>query len=1467
MQQYRFNTPLFIGLVIGTLVCSVSIYGLWRFQIGRKSGWLLSEAEKAREADEFREATRYYQQFLTIHSGDPDTRIKYANAVADLSEQDDVTMQELDTAWRLLESTLRNREISEMPEAKQLRRRLVEFYGRDNVGRYQDALEHLSYLLEADPNDADLQAMRATFLARSGSVDEAVRYSYKLVGNDPDTDEFDVKTATAPHHVEVYKNLAFLLRGQQDKPELAARVMDQLVEVNPDSAEAHLARAGYHLALDSPDEARADAENAYRLKPEDADVLLFMAELASRDEQYDQAAEYLATGKKLHPSDVRFYTAAASLWMKQENYEKAVAEIEEGIKAIKGNNVLQLMGFKVELQIPQKELAGARQTIEDMQKIPNIRPELIDYYDARVMLAEGKWLQAAKALNMLRPKLAGFGAGRTMEIDYNLGLCYEKLGRPDLAIEAYELVLKQDPKNAPAKAGVERSMAQRGLERTDGKEDPWGEAYAIEMKKPKAERDWAALDRMLQEKAKEEKWDETTMKIRRAQLATMRDDFDGARKLLNEADELSPKNLLIDRMLVQLARLDPKIGPAKALELWQKVVDEFGDQPSLRLDKADILIALSAEEPNKEELKAELAGLFAGIDSWSDLQKVELWGGMAGRYLNLGLMDEARQYLGLAAEKQPHELPLRLSLFALALDANDDAGMKDAQDKILEIVGDPNDSAWLYTEARRKLSLVRRGQLSTESIGEIRVLVNRALEQRPNWHELHVLNAELELQAGNLAKALEYFDRAEELGRPYPAAIAQHIKLLALAGRFKQAGDLLERLAEPVRHGLLGQLYPEILFRTNRVEEALQQARAAIEANPTNPQSHYWYSQLLARSAQVPTVKEPRRKEVMGQAIQEMRKTVELQPEFPEAWYALISYHGLQKDLDQAQAALREAQLVLSGDNLQGFLAKSYESLGRWFDAETMYRAVYEAAPDDLARAQQLAAFYLGNAYQRPDRQLKATPPINQILRAGGEKKIPANDPNLFWARRMGARMLAETRDYQNLLKAEKLLASNSQDGALTIEDKLAMADILASRPEPLSRKKAIALLEEVAKVQPLNETAEVALGELYFLVGGGEDWRKYASQMEKAIARFPNSLAARASYVKNLLNRADKSSLENATKHVSKMRQLAPKHIATFELTVRLADKLGKQSAARAELLKAVPDLSQVKQLTEQDAQMLGLLANLLVELNDLDNAERIYREVAARDPSKIPALATFLGMHRSVDQCFERLNEVYSPERIPALLQVALVVVRRQRDEVGDKFDEQMQRWLDTGLRENPDSINLLIDQADLYDIQKRYDDAAAIYRKLLDRSDLTGVRRAIVLNNLSFLVSLAGSAAANDVDPMKLVQEAAQILGPNSDILDTRAIVHIARKEYKQAINDLELSVTDNPTASKYFHKAQAHLMARENRAAVEAWEKAEALGLDRDALNLMELGLYEQLKTKIDQIRGAPVAVDDGLRRAG
>ena len=142
----------------------------------------------------------------------------------------------------------------------------------------------------------------------------------------------------------------------------------------------------------------------------------------------------------------------------------------------------------------------------------------------------------------------------------------------------------------------------------------------------------------------------------------------------------------------------------------------------------------------------------------------------------------------------------------------------------------------------------------------------------------------------------------------------------------------------------------------------------------------------------------------------------------------------------------------------------------------------------------------------------------------------------------------------------------------------------------------------------------------------------------------------------------------------------------------------------------------------------------------------------------------------------------------------------------------------------------------------------------------------------------MALANKSAPADVDTMKLVSEAVDILGPSSDILDTRAVVFISRGdsesdpgkaqgEDKKAIADLDLAVTDGPTPSKYYHLALAHLKAKESRAAVEAWEKAEGMGLSRESLNRMEFDQYDQVKAEIDKLRGRSVTKSEPLRKAG
>ena len=365
-----------------------------------------------------KEATEFDGQYLSIHPEDKEARIAMANAFIDLTEQDDATREDLGTALRVLETMLRDEKVVALPEAKALRRRLIGLYGRDGINNFTPALDHINLLLESDPQNAELQALRATYLARSGNVEEASKYAKQLIGYDPKTDKFDTKKAALPNDPQVYATLATIVRTKENKADLAERIMDRTVDVNPKSADAYVQRGQLRAAWGNPDGARADAEQAYKLKPENIDVLLFMSDVAAENKEYDKAHEYIDQSQETSSRRCAVVSTSALLEVRQQvatkgdskqHYDKAMSEIEEGMKKVSGAKEMQMLFFKAELQLPANDVKGTKETVEKLKKLKNLRPEVIDYFEARILLAEGKWFQASEALNKLRSKIGDFG--------------------------------------------------------------------------------------------------------------------------------------------------------------------------------------------------------------------------------------------------------------------------------------------------------------------------------------------------------------------------------------------------------------------------------------------------------------------------------------------------------------------------------------------------------------------------------------------------------------------------------------------------------------------------------------------------------------------------------------------------------------------------------------------------------------------------------------------------------------------------------------------------------------------------------------------------------------------------------------------------------------------------------------------------------------------------------------------------
>ena len=647
--------------------------------------------------------------------------MKLANLWVDVTEQPEVLPESWGRAINYLEDVVRN-----MPEEKAVQKRLVDLYGR--MGLSQQALDHLGRMVQKYPDDPELQVQQMEFLLRMKKFDGpdgAMALCRTLIGYDEKTDKFDAKKAVDPHSISAYSNYAAMLRSIDNKPELAEQVLTQMIKENPDSAQAYLARGQYFVGINEPGRGQRDIEKAYQLAPDDADVLLAMAQRAEVDKKNDRAKQYLEQGKKSHPKDGRFYQSLSGLAMLDKKYEDALAIVDSGIKAVPSDEALGLLYAKSELQFQANDIEGVRKTADVMRK-SGFRPGFVEWVDARILLAEEKWFDASKALYELQPKMADYGPAVTDQIAVQLGLAYEKSGRLDLAADTYDVVLQHNPANDPAKAGKQRVRAMKGQPAEDSATSDLDEQVAKILQQPKGERDWNKIDPQLKKLAEERKLEGAALDLFWAKLMLLREDYPQARKYLVAGRDKDPKNLEIQRTAVLLLRADPSQGPDKALRLLDQVQEKFGDSPELRLDRVDCLIALNEKNRNNDELKEKLAKLNEAPADWTEEQKVGLWNGMAGRYLALNQRDEAQANLERVATQRPTALVPRMTLFSLALESNDDVGMRTAQDKILTLVGSKEDSNWLYTEARRMLSLYRRGELGKESLPEIRQLADKA---------------------------------------------------------------------------------------------------------------------------------------------------------------------------------------------------------------------------------------------------------------------------------------------------------------------------------------------------------------------------------------------------------------------------------------------------------------------------------------------------------------------------------------------------------------------------------------------------------------------------------------------------------------------------------------------------------------------------------------------------------------------
>ena len=630
---------------------------------------------------------------------------------------------------------------------------------------------------------------------------------------------------------------------------------------------------------------------------------------------------------------------------------------------------------------------------------------------------------------------------------------------------------------------------------------------------------------------------------------------------------------------------------------------------------------------------------------------------------------------------------------------------------------------------------------------------------------------------------------------------------------------------------------------TSRAEEI---ARKAVAANPGDLQERLLLVRVLLASGR------PADAEV------ELRQAVDYAKSDPDRWIALVMFMAITKQPEKAEKAVSEAQQNLPKSQAALALARCCELVGqaygltnreddaqKWF-GETVkwYQQAQATHPEDGTVVRRLTEFYL-----RTRQIAEVQSHLAAILKRGPTGQ---SSDNYAWARRTLALTYASGQTDQ-LRKALVLFEPNGQAAppgregkALDDpEDLRVLARVLDAQRTRLSMARAIEILESLIDKSLANNEDRFLLARLYDKSG---DWSKAREQYRELNLRTKNSrdletLNRRPFYLAQfadalLRNRHDVEDLTEVQGLIDDLKQLQPESLPGLALQVELyrAQNQADEAAKLIEKHAARPNLTPAA---------LKTLASLAEKQQDFKLAEAVYQRLA-----KLPTatrggieLAEFYGRRLKIKEGLNVCEGLWADTSEPEILASACVEVLFQSEHPDPVDLDRVSGWLEQALAKNPQpharaTPFLLIGLGNIRERQGRYEDAKVFYERAIKEGDRGGTSR----NNLAWLMALKDKDGKS---ALKYINQAIELNGPRADYLDTRGIVYLSAGDVQLAIDDLKKAVELDPSASRYFHLAQAYYEIKDKEKSKENFEIAKTKGLTRRELHPLEQPDYDKL----------------------
>jgi tetratricopeptide (TPR) repeat protein len=1383
-MNLRLNARFCCGLVLALVALGGGMHLLRGYQIRRQAGHWLERADLAESQNNLGRSMAYLRRYLAVRPDNLEVRARYALQQARLAQSADDRRLALSALEEVLQKD---------PQRREVRQTAVAVAMHPDLERFAEAAENLQVLLQASPEDGVLEYLL-------GRCQEA-QGQYKLAAA-----SYESASRHDPRQLDSFVRQALLLRRHLRRPAAADAVMTKMVEVQP-SGQSYLRLAQYVDQFDKTEAGEEKSAQAVRrareLAPDDPDVALAVAALAREGGAKGrptpaEARRLLEKAIDASPRDTRLHLALGRLEARTDRRAEAIATLRRGLEARPGQALL--LWELANLLLDDGRVDEAREAGLSLQE-EGVPGPWLDYLEARLLLAAGRWPEAIATLERLQGLLAPW-PNLVRRSNLMLGQCYEQFGDVTRRYTAYQRAALADPLAVAPHLGMGSALEAMG--RLDEALEAYrsvpakNQTTAVRLRVarlmirrnqelPKDQQQWAEVENILQEAAQASGQD-ADIDLVRVGMLLARGDSKGAADHLASARRRNPRDAKLWAAQAELA--DQRGETETVLPLLDEAQRTLGDRIELRLARTGYWI-----HHDPKRAGAALEPLGRDVARFSTDEQLRLLRGLAAAYGQLGDRDGAIRMWSEVARLQPRDLSVRINLIDLALAGGDEAAVEQTVQDIRALEGEEG-AIWRYAQARLLIRRATRGDKG--GLAEARQLLARIATQRPAWSRVPLCEAALHEVAGNKELAVARYQDALERGER--TAAQRLVPLLYDLRRYADAELVLKKFADgAVVDSRLQHLAAEVSLQTQDYDRAVRLARKAVALDTRDYREHLWLGQILDAS---PVHR--------AEAEKPLQQALALASGAPETWVALVQHFVRTGRKVEAEELIQKAQQKLPRNRSRLALARCHEAVNQLDRARALYNEALAVDSRDTNTLNAAAKFYL-----RTGDLAEAQKLLERII------TVQTASEDVGWARRTLAFVLTVQGGYESKRRALALLGllDNTIDDAsakeMPAEEVRTSALALAASTERARRQQAIRLLEGLESRRLLSPDDAFLLAQVYDSVG---QWHDARQRMLRLLAAHGDNLLYVAYYAERLLHHQEAAA---GLPWLAKLEAKQPNAFRTVRLKARLFKALGRDAEAIAAVKKyaAVPSAN------------LGGAALLLEGLGDFRAAEDTYQRFVAEAnrPEAILVLAQFHGRRGRTEQALKLCEGAWSRCPPGAVAAACIQILGAAKDP--RPHCPQVRRWFDAAHGSGARRTNLTAHLAALLNLQGDYQASQDIYERMIAQD----ANNILALNNLAFLLALNANQGQR---ALELLNRACERAGPSATLLDTRAVVELTLGHTDRAIRDLEEVAAQAPTAAVYFHLAQAHLEGGNRKAALQAFRKSQELGLQPGDLHPLE-----------------------------